>query len=390
MIREIMIRNFKCFKALDLPTAGLTLLTGFNASGKSTSIQPLLLLAQTLRQRRNDARIPLLGELVNLGSPGEILHQGAESGITIGIKGESADLSWSLAPEGRSDGFFLSIKSIEAKTREGAVTSSITGPQDINVLLPTPPNNASTELLESLEDLVLISATRTGTPDVFPTPAASSPIWADVGACGEYAPWLFERHMDDEVVVEKHHPQEASPTLRKQLNAWASTLFPGAEANAQRIQNTRLVKLELRSNSTDSWRQPANIGFGISYAFPILVACLLAKKGQIIVIDSPEAHLHPLGQSMMGRFLAKIASAGVQVFIETHSDHLLNGVRLAIKKGSLPAENASVHFFSQVAKSSGSENRIISPLFDKEGNMSEWPEGFFDQAEKDLFDIVSS
>jgi predicted ATPase len=94
--------------------------------------------------------------------------------------------------------------------------------------------------------------------------------------------------------------------------------------------------------------RPTNMGFGVSYALPIVLGALTAANGGLIIIENPEAHLHPAGQSQMGIFLARMASAGVQVIAETHSDHVLNGVRRAIGEGVLSSEDAIVHFFGEV------------------------------------------
>jgi predicted ATPase len=107
----------------------------------------------------------------------------------------------------------------------------------------------------------------------------------------------------------------------------------------------------------------------------------VAQEGQVVVIDSPEAHLHPFAQSQMGRLLAHFAAAGLQILIETHSDHLLNGVRLAVKDKVLSHEAARIHFFTGA---SADGHGVISPVLDAEGGVSEWPDGFFDQTEKDL------
>src|SRR5258708_39648245 len=94
------------------------------------------------------------------------------------------------------------------------------------------------------------------------------------------------------------------------------------------------------------WYRPANVRYGLTYAFPIIVALLAAEDDQIVVIDSPEAHLHPSAQSQMGQLLARFAAAGVQILVETHSDHLLNGARLAVKGGVLPHSEMQIHFFT--------------------------------------------
>jgi predicted ATPase len=190
--------------------------------------------------------------------------------------------------------------------------------------------------------------------------------------------------LDDEIDVARCNPCDQANSLRRQFNAWANELFPGAQGNAQAVERTNLMRLELRIGDVGDWRRPANIGYGLTYAFPVIVAGLLAKTRQILIVDSPEAHLHPLGQSRMGRFLAKIAAAGVQVIIETHSDHVLNGVRLALRDKLIPPENVAIHFFNHATESNKTVDRVVSPNVDKDGNLSEWPDGFFDQSEKDL------
>jgi len=167
-----------------------------------------------------------------------------------------------------------------------------------------------------------------------------------------------------------------------------SELFPGSQANAVRIGKTPIIQLELRTKDTEEWRRPANIGYGLSYAFPILVAGLLAKPGQILIIDSPEAHLHPTGQSKFGEFLSVVASSGVQVILETHSDHILNGIRLAVSKQKITPEKIAIHFFLPDPDDKNNMPRVLSPLVDKLGNLSEWPDGFFDQTEKDMTSLA--
>ena len=384
MIESLYIRNFKCFEALSLPLNSLTLVTGFNAAGKSTALQTLLLLGQTIRQGGRSRFLPLNGILTRLGSPGDVLHEGGKPELQLGIQNSDAQVSWSLSPEDRHSGHTLTINKFEWKA--GLDSSIIQIDQNTQLLKLLP--NLSPELLKglvnSLEEIVFISAVRPGAEDAFPSPDVSEPIWADVGIQGEYAAWWFEKLLDSEIDQDRLHPSESVRTLRRQFNAWAGDLFPGAQANAQRLGRTGLIQLELRNHDTENWRRPANIGYGLSYAFPILVAGLIAKPGQILVIDSPEAHLHPLGQSKMGSFLAMLASAGIQIIIETHSDHVLNGVRLAVKQGKLLSNKATIHFFNPRPRSSSDPAHVISPLIDKNGNLSEWPGGFFDQAENDL------
>lgn len=372
MLTRLHIENLKCFTALSLPLAPLTLLTGFNAAGKSTALQALLLLAQRVRLGITSSHLPLNGFLVRLGTPGEVLNETLDkTELELGIEMENLSVAWRLRTEDRAKGNALRIEGIRIKPQ------GIETPRHPDIWTPD-------DLLPTLRNTIFLSAIRTGSFDTFPSPDMVEPIHADVGVQGEYAPWWLERCGDDAIEPVRHHPGESAPTLRRQLNAWAGALFPGAEANAQAIGKTTLVQFELRNRITDPWRRPANIGYGLTYAFPILVAALLAKPGQILVIDSPEAHLHPKAQSSMGYFLARMAAAGVQVMIETHSDHVLNGVRLAVRDQKIEPDHVALHFFNPRPQTPTDPAQVVSPLVDRLGNLSEWPEGFFDQAEKDL------
>ena len=160
--------------------------------------------------------------------------------------------------------------------------------------------------------------------------------------------------------------------------------FPGVEFNALPVSGTNFVRLEIKSGPTSGWTRPANIGYGISYAFPTLTAGLTAPAGCTLIIDSPEAHLHPRGQARMGAFLAQMASAGVQILLETHSDHVMDGVRIAIRDGTLRPDDAAFHYFTRTENTT----TLITPHIDAEGRLSEWPEGFFDQHRRNMANLV--
>jgi predicted ATPase len=83
----------------------------------------------------------------------------------------------------------------------------------------------------------------------------------------------------------------------------------------------------------------------------------------------------------MGQFLAQVARAGVQVVLETHSDHILNGIRRSVKAGALTPEQTAIHFFMPRG---GTGAQVISPQLDASGNIDTWPVGFFDQFDKDM------
>ncbi|GAB3461580.1 hypothetical protein GCM10027321_22400 [Massilia terrae] len=233
----------------------------------------------------------------------------------------------------------------------------------------------------TLISLSYLSSVREGTADSFPLPELTKDDVPDVGVDGRFAAYWYEKCADDEISPSRTHPSETATSLRKQMDAWFSTLFPGAGTNAQLVSTVLLASLQFRTAEFGEWRRPANVGYGYTYAFPILVALLTARDGQVVIIDSPEAHLHPFAQSQMGRLIAHMSAAGVQVIVETHSDHFLNGVRLAVKEGILPPENLRIHFFSGPSEN---DHGVRALNVDNAGNIDSWPNGFFDQSEKDL------
>jgi predicted ATPase len=334
----------------------LTLFTGYNGGGKSSAIQPLLLLAQGLRQAVAPASLALNGSLVSLGTAADVGRSDADSSapnLVFTVATPEGEATWTLSkhPNSRS----LHVDQALQQDRTAASCH--------------------------LRRLSYVSAVRQGTSDAYPVPDASDTLIADVGADGRFAAYWYDQAVDDEVVEQRRHPDEPATSLRKQLDAWFAWLFPGARANVQNMPQIAQLCLQFQLSYIGAWSRPANVGFGLTYAFPILVALLVAQEGQVVVIDSPEAHLHPFAQSKMGRLLAQFAAAGVQILIETHSDHLLNGVRLAVKDKVLSHEAARIHFFTG-ATADG--HGVISPILDAEGGVSEWPDGFFDQTEKDL------
>ncbi|EOW9552423.1 TPA: DUF3696 domain-containing protein [Vibrio vulnificus] len=374
MIKKLDLTNFKCFKRLVLPLSNLTALTGFNASGKTSTIQSILLLSQNLKNTRQDEKISLNGTLVRLGSPGDVLYENSnEKLIKIDIENEEEKISVSLDLSKRNTDRTIDIGDLSLAGRGSTFScrsSSVLFSKIIEVQSP---------LFTSIRNIVYLSTGRQDLDTLYPTSLNNSEF--NVGEKGEFAPWLFDISKDDVVSYSKRHPSEPADSFRRQFNAWFGDIFQGAEADTLLIDNSNFVRLLFRHNNTSEWRNPSNIGYGLSYAFPIVVSALLAKPGDILVIDSPEAHLHPQGQSKMGEFLSIISNSGVQVIIETHSDHVINGLRLAVSRSLVESEKVGLHFFN-----SKSEN-IISPSIDSSGRVSEWPEGFFDQAEKDLAEL---
>ena len=158
------------------------------------------------------------------------------------------------------------------------------------------------------------------------------------------------------------------------------TLFPEFRMELQQVQRANTVTLGLRTSDATDFHSPIHTGFGITQVLPIVIAALSAKKDDLILIENPEVHLHPAGQALMGQFLADVARTGIQVLAETHSDHVLNGVRRAVKSERLASGQVAIHFFRPRSEE---RPQVLSPVLDDSGNIDSWPEGFFDQFDKD-------
>jgi predicted ATPase len=183
-----------------------------------------------------------------------------------------------------------------------------------------------------------------------------------------------------------------SPQLKHQVEAWLGEISPGTRIYTVPHVNLDLVNLEYAFASslgeTNHFRA-TNVGFGITYTLPILVAILSSAPGTLILLENPEAHLHPRGQTKMGELFALAAASGLQILVETHSDHLLNGVRLAVHSGQIPPNKVVLHYFTRGGDAAKVGTTIKSPKIDRAGRLDFWPQGFFDESEKILRKLLA-
>ena len=367
---SLILNQFKCFSSYELPVAPLTVLTGFNAAGKSTALQSILLLSQTLRRNLAGNMLVLNGPLARLGNTGDVLNRaGASSEVRLGVGFADWNLTWAFAPDTGSP-------ARELRLRSGSLGSESWSNELWPTGRPLPPE------VEALMHTIVVGATRTGLLEAYPEPEDPDLPVGDVGLYGEFAPFWYSRCADDTVPTARRCPGDETVTVRGQLDAWLGKLFPGASGFAEVLKGVSLYALRFGIGRSGEVR-PANVGYGLSHAFPLIVSFLTARPGSVLVIDSPEAHLHPRAQSIMGRLIAQMAASGLQIFVETHSDHLLSGIRLGVREKLLDADRVIVHFFRD-ATGPGDNPDIASLRVDPAGAISDWPEGFFDQAERDL------
>ena len=368
MIRNICIKNFKCFLDNSINFNGLTVLAGSNAVGKSTIIQALLLIRETIDKLKTDNKptdfdIQLNGEyLLNLGDSLQVLSSAATS----------EEISFVLTDATHDK---TSFKFSVSKEKSELILK-------FNYS-ETIPINTSVSIYNN--QFHYLNAERLG-PRVIQSVVNQK--FANTGFQGEYTGCTLANNSNYKIDKERRFncAELTVPNLNKQVEYWLNYIVPGIEITTALYQEINMVGYHLRRSYSDTKPlNPNNVGFGISYVLPIIVSGLIAEKGCLLIVENPEAHLHPSGQSRIGQFLAQIASSGVQVLIETHSEHVINGIRIATLKGRIPNNLISINFFSINEKSKSPEIQHLT--INENAELSDWPYGFFDQEEKDLTEI---
>ena len=372
MFTQINLWHFKCFALLKLPLRPLTLLSGLNASGKSSVIQALALLHQTMREHEWSTRLMLNGKAVQLGTAEDVIDKiTGTRRCGIGLVDDETVYRWQF--EGGRTRMSLAVVEVSIDGDGG------NEPETLRYLLPL---NADRSVSDRLCRMTYLTAERLGPRETY---VLEDPgVTPVVGPAGENAVSVLYSGRDERIpnalVVEG-----SSPTRERQVEARMGCFFPGCELTMAKIPKANAVTLGIRTSKDVDFHRPMHTGFGITQVLPIVVAALSARSNDLLLIENPEVHLHPAGQALMGEFLAEVAFAGVQVILETHSDHVLNGVRRAVKNKTLPPDDVALHFFRarQDAEREGIA-QVQSPFIDGDGNIDDWPEGFFDQFDKDM------
>jgi len=336
MITNLSLKNFKAFENETFGLGSLNILTGLNNAGKSSVIQALRLI----HERKSLAGFGPLKGFIRSGSSG--------------FCAECTQTS----------------KNGEKKLRCTERTEETTNP-DRN----------------GMDCLVsYISADRFGPKNFLPVNSESCP--QTVGCYGENIIDLLEHWAGEQIVPDAFVINNVTG-IRLAIQEWLRVISPDINFDYHRYE-----KIDTGITEFNGYR-PVHVGFGLSYTLPI-IASILIHSAQLVagelemvllLIENPEAHLHPSGQTKMGKMLALAASCGVQIVVETHSDHLLNGVRIAVKEGKLPCTDVKCYFFK--TDDASSEPSIVEQLMmDKYGMLDYWPDGFFDETEKNLMQLL--
>ena len=180
-------------------------------------------------------------------------------------------------------------------------------------------------------------------------------------------------------------------TLINQINLWMGEISPNVNVRTTSISSDYVlleyVFKQPNFGSTNKYK-PENVGFGISYALPVVVALLAAKPGELIIIENPESHIHPRGQAELGKLIAKVAMNDVQVIIETHSDHILNGIRVAVKEEEISKDKVVLFYFEKIIDADEQYSKITEVHIDQKGELSSYPINMLDEWNNQLFNLM--
>lgn len=370
MINLLNLYNFKCFADHQLDLGALTLLSGLNGMGKSTVLQSLLVLRQSYQQGLLENRgLSLNGDMVRIGTARDALFETAQDErIGFGV-------TWA---DGREARWMFNYNSKSDVLAADAATLS--------------PGVFETSLFA--DSFHYIQAERIGPRVSFETSDYLVRQHRQLGTRGQYTVHFLSVFEREEIphVTTLGHPRAESSRLRDQVEAWIGEVSPGTRIHPNQHSGLDLVSLEysfVSGQQVSNHYRSTNVGFGITYTLPILVAILSAPAGTLILLENPEAHLHPKGQAQIGRLLALAASCGIQIIVETHSDHVLNGIRLAVHAGEIDHQNVYLKYFDRARNHEQIVPEVVTPRIDRNGRIDYWPEGFFDEFDKNLAELLT-
>ena len=337
MLKQLSIKNFKSIDQATLLLTPLTILTGANSSGKSSTIQTLLLLIKNSGSANHYSMDELLRYL--------------ESFSAIRNKKNNAKR--------------VQIEAIDSDDVIHSLDITMDGSEADSKLAYT------YEARGNEPELLYLNANRLGAQDFIPLSQRK------VGFVGEYLFSHFHK-IKNNILADELIKFDNSPMIGYQLSQWL-TLITGTTTELVTEQVGEQVKVEFNVGDIEGNVSPFNLGAGISYIAKVLIICLMAKKGDIVLLENPEVQLHPESQSRLGEFLAFVASKGIQLIVETHSEHLINRIRVEVSEEHIDCDDVVIHYKASANDSFQTLLLDIDGHFvDQDENRQSFPKGFFD------------
>ena len=348
MKNKLTIKGFKCFDNISLELNNISILVGANGAGKSSIIQAILLLTKGFRNKDNNnkALIPVNDVL------------GVDFGKVDNIFNDKGLFSKDIA------------NVIKISLDDCSVTSELKTDDNSEHTLTLQLDYLPYETFPLGNTIHFLDAERIG-------PRYICEFKGDdidsCGAHGENTAYVWEKHSNDKLDIEKRFKPDNTGSFSILLTEWLDFIFENISLRVVKIFD-RALQIQVTNHTTETTM--LSVGFGISYALPILVEGLLLKKGDCLIVENPEAHLQPKAQIRIGYFLAVMASSGVKIILETHSEHVIKGIIKATTDESInfTVDDIAIYY---VTHKHDEKIKSISIIDAKNDN---YPDDFFDSS----------
>lgn len=430
MITKLYIENFRAFKKASVELSKINLFFGPNNSGKSALLSAINLVSQTVQSADIDAEILLSGKFEDFGSYYDMVYGNETSDkIRIGLEADLTVPERSFVSSRRGgkllriaekrqkgyveitlgyrkyrhevqltatevrmpeDGLILRTKRNRlgrhvvdaAKGLEGLGEDRLNQMLSLRNLLPIVyplrmmrPSEESYNKLKKMQNFIrhfsnqlsnieFLGPFRTN-PERFYILTGESP--KNVGRHGERA---LEVLMQDE----KRKGKEKK-NLLQMISRWMNETEIARKVDTAAITD-RYFELVVQNYHTGEWENLVDVGFGCSQIIPVLIAGFNVGKDGIFMVEEPEIHLHPKAQAGLGSLFHEMYKRGIQLIIETHSEHMLLRIQSHIARGDIKVEDVNVFYIDPAGK--GKKKMIHKIPIGKDGYfVEEWPKGFF-------------
>jgi len=411
-ITRITVKGFKSLaEETSIDIRPLTILAGANSSGKSSIMQPLLMMKQTLEAGYDPGPLLLDGPNVRFAAARQMLSKvvGAarSRALVVGIEDDDAAFANALSSTDGRDVYLaqatyrvigqpvtflpemaheavvaalpahLRVFHTDVRDRKTGRPARYHIERDGPFLVPSLGEDRSLgvelgdilvrrkRLEERIRETIHLPGLR-GNPERAYTTAG----------VGTMFPGTFEHYTASLIL----HWQEQDPTRAGEVGQHLADLDLGWKVHAQKVSGAQIeLRVARLSRGVPGGARDlvniADVGFGVSQVLPVVVALLAARPSQLLYIEQPEIHLHPRAQVALAQLLVDAAERGVRVVAETHSSLLLLGVRTLLAEGKLDPGLVKLHWFERGADG---VTKVTSGDIDDTGAWNDWPEDFAD------------
>lgn len=370
MITKLNIQNFKCFSSeCEVSFSRFNVLYGKNGRGKSSVIQSLLLLSQNIKKKDTLTNLSLKGNVIDLGSYTDVKNRYVEDeSIRFRISTDVDDelkMTYGKSSVGPT---LLHLEDLWSGDKR--LVSSVGTIDEDSEEVKNSSAMSGIKTLDSLRNLRYVSANRRGPTNY--EERQDDFFRNDIGVNGERL--INALAKQDESFKEKF--QDAM-----------SFILSGATIKVKEGRNDDNVELLLDSADGSEGFKPSNVGYGYSFILPIIFQTIVAEVGSTIIIENPEAHLYPGAQSRLVEWMVYMSNKrDLQIILETHSDHIINGLRIAVKKGNLNRRDVTIQFLDRNIVSESPN--ILMIKVDENGTLSNNPKDFMDEWTLQMLELL--